>query len=606
MGSGVSSPAVPAFLDRKNTMILAGDHWSERKWSEMHNNGLISRDQWLDAASSKAASTPTLPGSETPAVEDGCACDSEDTSAAENRNDLLPAWMLDLKLQMRSFSHTISLSQNHMTSLNSSMTELQASQDNQFGKTIVEEGKEEDEEEEEKVIMKLLPDVLGIIFSFLEQTEDCVNFTQSCTSLYSLGEQDMAWEEHAAERWSIKSSSALDSGWRALSLAHGKALMGALNAMTKIQNERRMRRTQDPKPHRYLQNEKEVSHPMPLPDGQHMMSHCHTMTNESRTMTMKALRQLLYVTENGEDNQSMRKLLGAGAVTVLVALLCNESQAMQELACAALGNLFCSRNDEDGRDRAEKARQDCRMCSGLGHLAKKLASPLSSVDNSSPSTTYMGLATQQAARAMCNLLISGICISGSYGFDPTQFVMPSKSFGSVNDSSSGGGGWAEAKHSAVGGAVGATVQRINQQNMQRHHQKVCRMKRENATKRQRQAAAAHGGKERSMELWVALSQQSHGLQISGLVSPTIGMLGDIGFGRGAVDDGRVLWQFTSHFQNGEMKEDGIIQFRFHSNGEIEVSTAAILCLLLPCLRHPISLSVNIFVRALRRVLALTP
>jgi hypothetical protein len=48
---------VPAFLDRKKAMILAGDHWSERKWSEMHNNGLISGGQWLDAASSKLQSS---------------------------------------------------------------------------------------------------------------------------------------------------------------------------------------------------------------------------------------------------------------------------------------------------------------------------------------------------------------------------------------------------------------------------------------------------------------------------------------------------------------------------------------------------------------------
>lgn len=132
------------------------------------------------------------------------------------------------------------------------------------------------------------------------------------------------------------------------------------------------------------------------------------------------------LTANAQDLATLRGLRCAGAVTVLVALLANESGAVQELACATLANLLVT---PPGPAAATDLcpRRMVHQCNGRVPLAALLTSPgarlstVSSVPLSASrsgatrgdmhrastwvhsSTFCMGMASKHAARALCNL-----------------------------------------------------------------------------------------------------------------------------------------------------------------------------------------------------------
>merc|ERR1712185_11164 len=72
------------------------------------------------------------------------------------------------------------------------------------------------------------------------------------------------------------------------------------------------------------------------------MSEANTLSAERRQQAMRDLEVMALLSANREDQWSLGELRGQGGVTVLVALLANESGAIQELACAALANLLCT------------------------------------------------------------------------------------------------------------------------------------------------------------------------------------------------------------------------------------------------------------------------
>ena len=52
------------------------------------------------------------------------------------------------------------------------------------------------------------------------------------------------------------------------------------------------------------------------------------------------------LTANAQDEATITSLRALGGVTVMVALLANESGAIQELACMSLANLLCTLNND--------------------------------------------------------------------------------------------------------------------------------------------------------------------------------------------------------------------------------------------------------------------
>jgi len=60
----------------------------------------------------------------------------------------------------------------------------------------------------------------------------------------------------------------------------------------------------------------------------------------STTVTVPCSQVMVLLTANGLDQATLRALRRSGAVTVMVALLANESGAIQELACGCLANLL--------------------------------------------------------------------------------------------------------------------------------------------------------------------------------------------------------------------------------------------------------------------------
>jgi hypothetical protein len=341
---------------------VAHEKWDEDFWEEINLNGRASRAQLL---------------------------------SMDTRIRLLPDWMLDFKCGLAQFSGEVAKTTEGLGQLNALRSRLHT-----CSTRVDAKHKRDDRSQTSDAFAMLFEETLGNVFSFLDNTQDCVNFSLSCTALHFTSGHEMAWERHATQRWAISTSTGSTDGWRVLCGTHGQALKGALHVMGQLQTERMAHRKKDPDG-------------VALSDGEHVISHCHTMASDQRSIAMKGLKQFLYVTANSKDNISMRLFLAAEAVPILVALLCNESQAMQELACAALGNLFCTSSAEhDDRERAQKARESCEDCLGLKYLARNLRSPLTSVNGCSPSTIYMGLAIQEAARAMCNLLLPGLGING--------------------------------------------------------------------------------------------------------------------------------------------------------------------------------------------------
>ena len=131
---------------------------------------------------------------------------------------------------------------------------------------------------------------------------------------------------------------------------HGAALARCVNFLRRMRRERSTRRTKDPSPRVFSRRDKNVSHPLPVLLGKRgvgslgdtIMSEANTLSAEGRQQAMRDLEVMALLSANREDQWSLGELRGQGGVTVLVALLANESGAIQELACAALANLLCT------------------------------------------------------------------------------------------------------------------------------------------------------------------------------------------------------------------------------------------------------------------------
>jgi hypothetical protein len=484
-----SKMGAAASLSKDEAQTLAHEKWDEDFWEEISSNGRASRAKLL---------------------------------SMDTRVRLLPDWMLDFKCGLAQFSGEVAKTTEGLGQLKALRSRLHV----HTCSTVDANHKRDDHIQtgSDAFAMHLYEDTLANVFAFLDNTQDCVNFSLSCTALHCTSLHEMAWERHATLRWAISTRTGSTHGWRELCVMHGQALKGALSVMEQIQMERMAHRKQDPSG-------------VALSDGEHVISHCHTMASDQRCITMKGLKQFLMVTSNSKDNISMRLFLGAEAVPILVALLCNESQAMQELACAALGNLFCTSSAEhDDRERAQKARESCEGCLGLKYVARILRSPLTSVNGCSPSTIYMGLAIQEAARAMCNLLLPGLGINGGQTLKRLCPRSDFKEDGSIDK------------------------QRQQQEETEGNERKE---KKEEATLK-------------ADKLWVSLSQPIHQLGMDrsmGSVS-SIGPVAVAGTDTTAQattvgSDGRVLWQLASYYQSGGIKHIGIVEFRFLADGTIE-------------------------------------
>ena len=328
------------------------------------------------------------------------------------RVSYLPAW---LKLSAKNLSENRSVLQNALDTLKTINTTIarmdeEACQSEVHGGTVTADVVEE--EPPARWVESLPEDVYSILSGFLLSAE--LHFLScTCRAVYLQMIGDIVWAGHSSGRWCLDMPTAqLVGGCRAAALRNYHMFAQTLDALAKIRNQNSRRRSVSIKPRRYLRSEAEVSHPLPL-DEERVMSYCYAMSSDDRRDAMRTLRCMAFLTSNGRDIQTRRTLLNTGAIVILVALLVNESGAMQELAAATLANLFCATDHQladsaftsEAEDIAASCRKVCVKCAGPQRLQALLRSPSACMINGVHSSVVLHIAVKQAARALCNLAV---------------------------------------------------------------------------------------------------------------------------------------------------------------------------------------------------------
>ena len=201
--------------------------------------------------------------------------------------------------------------------------------------------------------------------------------------------------------------------------------------LLEMKDQRGRLKHRDVRPHVYSRNDKEVSHFLPLfenasTDGERIMSKSDTFSSDFRSVALKALKNLVYMSSLVEDEMVHRKLAENSAVTVLISLLANESEAMQQLSCTVLANMFAAEAlqlvpdkqsrteytwvqavEEYGKATRSLGRElahQMRMCDGHRVMMGLLTSPSATVSLASgKNSSVQGTSNKAAARALVNL-----------------------------------------------------------------------------------------------------------------------------------------------------------------------------------------------------------
>ena len=187
----------------------------------------------------------------------------------------------------------------------------------------------------------------------------------------------------------------------------------------------------DVRPHVYSRSDKEVSHYLPLFEkasmsNERIMSKSETFSSDFRSIALKALKSIVSMSSMVDDEMVQRKLAENSAITVLISLLANESEAMQQLSCSVLANMFAAEAlrvvpggqtgaehtwmqavEEYGRATRSMGRElahQMRMCEGHRVLMGLLTSPSATVNLASGgSSSVQGTSNKAASRALANL-----------------------------------------------------------------------------------------------------------------------------------------------------------------------------------------------------------
>jgi len=210
-------------------------------------------------------------------------------------------------------------------------------------------------------------------------------------------------------------------------LHHAAAVVRVMGFVKHLQQTRSSRRTNDIRPKVYSRRDRDVSHPLPFISadgslGDKIMSQANTMNKDTRQEALRALEILTLLTANRLDQYTLSLLRRSGTITVMVALLTNESASVQELAAASLANLMITAPDK--QDIADiDPHVVLGRCSGRNPLVALLTSPTARVNTitSIPATTpvsgspsrwgrgtrqqtsfCMGMASKHASRALVN------------------------------------------------------------------------------------------------------------------------------------------------------------------------------------------------------------
>jgi len=151
--------------------------------------------------------------------------------------------------------------------------------------------------------------------------------------------------------------------------------------------------------------DKAVSHPMPLPkrnleDVGLIMSQVNSVSAEQRKTLLRALQKMSYLTANPRDTVTTTLFVDMGMVTMLTALLANESGAVKELAAMNIANLVVSppnmdrdyglltMYDERVLERRREMRREIAASSLPGALMNLLSSPQARVSLHGVTTSF--------------------------------------------------------------------------------------------------------------------------------------------------------------------------------------------------------------------------
>ncbi len=233
-------------------------------------------------------------------------------------------------------------------------------------------------------------------------------------------------------------------------LAHAKAVSHIFKVFNKLRSDRSRSRSSDYTPHVYTRRDKEVAYPMPLRstgrDIGMIMSAVNTTSGEQRKQILRALTSMTFITAAplSPANSSMLEI---GMITMLVALLSNESGAVKDFAALNLANLLCTppltgasllvsdllKNPTPSQiDHRNGLRRELTMSSGLSSLVSLLSSPQARVALHGVHSSFrrdritsmrcQSLANKHASRCIINLLLPDleICCTdkeGDEGFE---------------------------------------------------------------------------------------------------------------------------------------------------------------------------------------------
>ena len=131
-------------------------------------------------------------------------------------------------------------------------------------------------------------------------------------------------------------------------MMHGAQLRMIVDFIETLKEQRSVDKHRRVTPRRYVRHEPTITHPLPLlslRDGQSagdgkLMSRCETFNADFRSYAIQVLRSLTSLSKNPRDEAIYREMVQRSGLTVLVSLLSNEAGHLQQLACAALANLF--------------------------------------------------------------------------------------------------------------------------------------------------------------------------------------------------------------------------------------------------------------------------
>ena len=406
------------------------------------------------------------------------ASSSPPTSSSSSSSSLLPAWLLASKALTQNLQRNSTECQERLSTLKEKVV---------IFKDMVDRAKRGDGQVRKGGSLPPLhldapdpiflqdflgPDMCVVILQFCDLT-DWLRYGQTCSKNYSFifRERSDHWQSyydrHFLKSWwdvstmcvadeeESKDSTRLKTEVRydmirKKSVMHARACATCNKAFFRLRKDRCRERQSDPSPFVFNRKDKSVAYPLPMrrsvADKKRnnrrnvglLMSQVNTSSPEQRRLILNAMVRMSYLTANPRDVITCDAFIDMGGVTMLTALLANESGAVKELAALCLGNLVVTPplpsplNDDSDLSsmldwqftRRCDLRREVQDVRGVSALVALLSSPQARVtlhgvggshsfmQERVASMRCQSLGNKHASRALINLLLPDleICV----------------------------------------------------------------------------------------------------------------------------------------------------------------------------------------------------